>query len=260
MRRFSLLAPALALLATACATTAPETRDYTAFNKANPRSVLVVPVINHSAEVEAGDIFLTTLAIPLAERGFYVLPVTAARKVMEGSGMADPGLVHRQPATALGQMFGADSVLYVEITDWKANYAIVSAGITVGMVYTLKDAKSDALLWQDQRQVFHQTSGDTGNLLGNLIAAAITAAVDNSRADYSPVARTANMVAFTTPGWGLPFGPASPMAAQNATLFPSTGSGRISNATVPTLAWPAVPAAPGAPQTQTPQAEAADGK
>ncbi len=235
MRAVSGLLPLLLL--GACATIPPATRDYSAFNAANPRSILVVPVINNSAEVEAGDLLLTTLAVPLAERGFYVLPVTAARKVMQGSGMGDPGLVHRQPTPELARLFGADAVLYVEIDEWKSSYAVVSTGIQVGMVYTLKDGRSDALLWQDQQAAFLQTSQSTGNIFADLLVAAVTAAVDNSRADYTPIANMATAAALSTPGQGLPFGPHTPMAAQNATLFPSTGSGLVSDATRPTLAW-----------------------
>ncbi|WP_448581144.1 GNA1162 family protein [Thermaurantiacus sp.] len=233
----TLPATLLALLASACAT-APPGKDYSAFRQANPRSILVVPVINHTNEVEAGSLFLTTLTVPLAERGYYVFPVTASRKLMEQSGLADPGLVHRSPTSKLASLFSADSVLYVEINKWEANYALFSSGITVGFVYTLKDGRSDALLWQDEKTVFIQTSRSTGNILGDLVAAAITAASDNARADYTPVANMANMQALTTPGQGLPFGPYSPKAVENAKLFPSSGSGRVSNASTPTLAWP----------------------
>lgn len=244
MRRISISRPsALAsalgfgLWVAACAS-APETKDYTALRAANPRSVLVVPVINHTTEVEAGTLFLTTLAVPLAERGYYVLPVTASRKVMEGSGLGDPGLVHRSPTPLLAGLFGADSVLYVEITEWAAKYQVVSSGISVGFVYTLKDGRTDRLLWQDQQSIFVQTSGGSGNIFGDMIAAAITAAVDNTRADYTPVADMANAAALTTVGQGLPFGPYAPQVADNARLFPATGSGRLSNATRSTLAWP----------------------
>jgi hypothetical protein len=244
---------ALGLIVSACAT-APTPKDYAALNRANPRSILVVPVINHTTEVEAGSLFLTTLAVPLAERGYYVLPVTAARKVMEGSGLGDPGLVHKSPTSQLASLFGADSVLYVEINEWESNYAVVSAGITVGFVYTLKDGKSDALLWQDQKTVFVQTSTSTGNIFADMIAAAVTAAIDNSRSDYTPVAAMANAQALTTPGQGLPFGPYSPAAAQNEKLFPATGSGRLSNATTPTLAWPEAANPPEAKDGAAPEA------
>lgn len=226
-----------ACLVAGCATV-PDTKDYTAMRAAAPRSVLVVPVINNTSEVEAGALFLTTLAVPLAERGYYVLPVTASRKVMEGSGMGDPGLVHRQPTPQLANLFGADSVLYVEVNKWDTTYAVVSSGITVGFVYTLKDGKTGALLWQDQQQLMAPTTSSSGNIFADMLVAAVTAAVDNSRADYTNQANFLNNVVLTTPGHGLPFGPYAPAAAQNDTLFPQTGSGRLTNATQPTLAWP----------------------
>jgi hypothetical protein len=38
-----------------CATT-PEPKDFTAYNAEMPRSILVVPVVNHSNEVDAADL------------------------------------------------------------------------------------------------------------------------------------------------------------------------------------------------------------
>src|SRR5687767_9914919 len=88
----------------ACAT-APASKDYTAFMTAKPRSILIVPVINHSSEVEAADLFLTTLAVPLAERGYYVFPTNMTKKLMETDGLSDPQLVHSTDTRRLGALF-----------------------------------------------------------------------------------------------------------------------------------------------------------
>jgi hypothetical protein len=54
---------------------APKKADYTQFRTESPRSILVVPVINKSVDVNAPDYFLSTIAQPLAERGYYVFPL-----------------------------------------------------------------------------------------------------------------------------------------------------------------------------------------
>lgn len=64
----------------------------------------------------------------------------------------------------------------------------------------------------------------------------------------------ANAKALTTPGQGLPFGPYSPQTAANDKLFPATGTGRLSNATAPTLAWPKAANPPAAKKGAAPEA------
>lgn len=231
----------LASLAAACAT-APAPKDYTAFNTAKPRSILVVPVINHSPETEAADLFLTTLAVPLAERGYYTFPTNLTKKLIENDGLSDPQLVHSAQTPRLAGLFNADSVLYVEILDWKSQYVLTSSNIVVKFLYTLKDGKSGNLLWQDEQSYTYSKSAQSGNIFADLIANAVVAAIDNARSDYTPVAMQANALALTIDGQGLPFGPYSPAAASNAKRFPALGNGHVSNATTQAVSHPVAPA------------------
>ena len=67
-----LLTLATATLGAGCATTST---DYRAYIQHMPRSILVLPPLNESAEVLAPYSFLSTITRPLAERGYYVFPV-----------------------------------------------------------------------------------------------------------------------------------------------------------------------------------------
>src|SRR3546814_16170835 len=66
-----------ALVATlgACAT-APTPYDYSAFKQSRPKTLLVLPALNHSPEVNAGVRVMSRMSYPLADAGYYVLPVT----------------------------------------------------------------------------------------------------------------------------------------------------------------------------------------
>ena len=55
--------------------------DYSAFKASKPASVLVLPPMNESPEVQASDAVLAQLTMPLAESGYYVIPVAVARKL-----------------------------------------------------------------------------------------------------------------------------------------------------------------------------------
>jgi hypothetical protein len=222
------------LLASAVAScaSAPDPKDFTAFRQADPHSILIVPVINHSAEAEAADIFLSTMAVPLAERGFYVFPTNMVKALMENEGLSDPQLVHSADTTTTAGLFGADSVIYIEILDWNANYSVVGTGVNVEFIYSLKDGKTGQLLWQDQQSFYHDYSANSGNIFADLIANAVIAAANNTRSDYSNVAINANAVAIAQAGQGVPHGPYSPEYQKDEKDFPSTGNGNISDATL----------------------------
>jgi hypothetical protein len=233
---------ALALLTGGCAANLPNPKDYTAFHKAAPRSILIVPVINHSNETQAADIFLTTMAVPLAERGYYVFPTNMSKKLIENDGLADPGLVHGAPTPSVAKLFNADSVLYVEVLSWKAKYVVTASVIDVKFLYTLKSGKTGDLLWQEEKEYQYSTSANSGNIFADLIANAVKSMLDNGRADYSPVAIQANNLALLPDGQGVPFGPRNRNSEQNEKLFPSTGSGKVSNAKTSAVAYPVNPA------------------
>jgi hypothetical protein len=202
-RRIALLA-AVAAVATGCVTA--KQKDYAKFVAAQPRSILVVPVMNKSVSLTASDYFLSTIPIPLAERGYYVFPVNLVKRLLEDEGLADPGLVHSADTTRLASMFGADAVLYITIERWEAKYILVQTNVTVAFSYALKDGKTGDTLWEDAQTMVYASGDGGGGLLGAIVSAAITKAAP----DYMPLARQANANAMRYPGPGFPAGPYRP--------------------------------------------------
>jgi hypothetical protein len=198
-----------ALLSAGCAT-APK-KDYAAFRSENPRSILAVPVVNKSVEVTAADLFLSTLTVPLAERGYYVFPVDVVKHLLEDDGLSDSALVHSADTRKLCNLFGADSVLYVSIDQWDAKYMVLSTQVTVSFEYTLKGCKTGDAIWNNkQTMVYAPQSQSTGSPLGDLIAMAVNAAATKVAPNYIPLARQANAKVFAYPGPGIPAGPYHP--------------------------------------------------
>lgn len=70
MRKMITLAAAAAgaALLTACVT-GPSPKSYAGLRAANPPSVLVVPALNSTVNVDAADYFVSTISRPVAERG-----------------------------------------------------------------------------------------------------------------------------------------------------------------------------------------------
>ena len=113
--RIALLASVLGVLI-GCNPPATNPSDYTRLRAENPRSILVVPVINRTVDVTAPDYCLATISRPVAERGYYVFPVNLVKHVLEDEGLADANLVHQAKPKRLGELFGVDTILY--ITGW----------------------------------------------------------------------------------------------------------------------------------------------
>lgn len=120
-------------------------KDMSAFANAAPRSILVVPTVNKFLDVDAPIYVLSTLPIPLVERGYYVFPVNTTKVVLEQEGER----VHQQASESLGRMFGADSILYVTINKWDAKYVVLATTVTVDLTYRM--------VGKDGVEVFNET-------------------------------------------------------------------------------------------------------
>jgi hypothetical protein len=203
-------AAALAALLAGCVTTPPRP-DYAKVLSADLRSILVVPVVNNTVEVNAPDYFLSTIPVPVAERGYYVFPVNLVKRVLEDDGLADAGMVHAADPVRLAALFGADAVLYVTIERWDAQYILISTSVTVQFTYVLRDGRTGDTLWKARRTAAYQSDSGGGNSgAAGLIAAIVSAAVTKASPNYMPLARQANEQALGPPGVGFPYGPHRP--------------------------------------------------
>jgi len=197
---FLLATLAVALLA-GCAT--PPRKDYSAFRAADPRSILVVPVVNNTVNVEAPGLFLSTLPIPVAERGYYVFPVRMVKRVLEDEGLGDPDQLHSADTARLCSLFGADAVLYVTIETWTAKYMLIDTRTSVEFDYVMKDGKTGDIIWKEHQRVEQSSSDGARDPITPLVMAVIAKAYPQ----YLPLARSANNWVFNAPNVGLPAGP-----------------------------------------------------
>lgn len=238
------------LAAAGCAT--PEPMDYTRFIDENPRSVLVVPVLNNSPEVGADEYFLATITVPVAERGFYIFPVHMSRELLADAGLSDPGLVHQADPVKLGKLFDADTILYVTIDNWEAQYLLLSTTVTVGFDYVLKSGRTGEVLWEKSAVMnYTPQTASSGNPIADLVVMAAQAAATKAAPNYIPLARQANWAAISARniGPGAPgmllgdpmlYGPHHPLYRSDW----QTGE-----------AAPVAPAQPEEPAERTPPAE-----
>jgi hypothetical protein len=198
-----LLVAAAAMLLPGCATKAQW--DYRPFFENHPRSILVVPASNTTTAVDAPEIWITTVTMPLAERGYYVFPVYLTADLLKDLGLTNEALLEQLAPSRFKEMFGADAVLFVKIYDWSTKYLVLASNVTVRFAYRLVDTHTGLVLWQGEQTVTHQSGGGGAGIAG-LIAAVVSALVTTA-VDYRPLARDANTIAFGTQKRGLPAGP-----------------------------------------------------
>ena len=106
---------AMGVLAAALAgCAAPKKTDYTAFRQAKPASILVLPPLNESPDVNATFSVLAQATYPLAEAGYYVMPVTLVAETFHQNGLSNPPEMHAVAPTKLKEIFGADTALYIK--------------------------------------------------------------------------------------------------------------------------------------------------
>jgi hypothetical protein len=197
----------IAVLSLVGCATPREPMDFTAFESASPRSILVVPTVNNSLDVDAPNYLLATLPMPLAEKGYYVFPVNTVKVVLELEGFYEGEQVHQQPAAVLANQFGADAVLFVTIDRWDAQYALITTTVTVALEYRMV-ARDGTEIWSaSQTMAYTPSNSSSGSLLVDLIAAAVTAAVARAAPNYLPLTRQANQEVFILGHSAIPDGP-----------------------------------------------------
>ena len=70
---------------------------------------------------------LSQATVPLAESGYYVLPVALVEETFRQNGLTVPADIHAVPVAKLREIFGADAALYVTVTEYGSKYQVISS-------------------------------------------------------------------------------------------------------------------------------------
>lgn len=160
-----------------------------------PHVIAVLPPINNTTAAEAGDYYATTIAEPLNQLGFYVIPVEILNDVLALEGLVDTEVFMDSSMRRFGEVFGADAVLFTEIQAWDKNYAVISSVLKVSIDARLKSTHTDEVLWSYNGTIVADLTGQggsSGNLLADILVSVIATAINTAAADYVNYARLAN--------------------------------------------------------------------
>lgn len=153
----------------------PKDVDYTAFKQCRPQSILILPPLNNSPDVNASYSLLSQMTYPLAEIGYYVFPVTLVNETFKENGLTSSAEIYELPTAKLYDIFGADTALYTTISEYGASYKILSSSAVVTATARLVDLKSGATLWEGTASA-SSDEGKAGG--GGLMVMLITAVIE----------------------------------------------------------------------------------
>ena len=193
----------------ACATPAPY--DYTVFKQNRPVSMLVLPPVNETPEVSATYGVLSQITLPLAEAGYYVLPVSLMDETFRQNGLNQPAEIHDVSPKRLREIFGADAVVYIKVTRYGTSYVVVSSETRVTAEARIVDLRTGQLLWQGSATASSSEGRSSQGGLAELLVRAVISQIVETAADASfNYAGIASQRLLSHRNNGVLYGPRSP--------------------------------------------------
>ena len=181
----------LCCMTASCGMISTVTREsqYAKMYEEKPITLLVMPPINNSTNVEAKDLLYTSISRPLVEAGYYVISPLLAMDVLKAESAYDSELFFDAPLTTFQNYFGADAVVFSIIDTW----AKKGTGIETKIRYVIKSAYSNEILFDRSCDLYLDLSIDSGanGLLGALVDLAASA-INTAATDHIKAARMAN--------------------------------------------------------------------
>lgn len=198
---------AVAVLFSSCTTTKPVAKSvaYKGMYEEKPVSILLMPPINRSTNVESKEYFHSTLNIPIANAGYYVIPPFVSMEILKKESAFDAELFLNSPLSKFGEVFGADLALFTIIHSW--DKSAIASNVYVEVEYIFKSIKTNEVVYTRKGNVTYDASVDThiGGYLG-IIADLTASAIKTAVTKYVDVARACNAYTFKD----LPAGKYSP--------------------------------------------------
>lgn len=189
---------ALLAIISSCSTPqqTPITRmsQYPGMYEEKPRSLLVMPPINNTENVEAKELLYTTVNMPLINSGYYVFSPLLAMEVFKTESAYDAELFINGSLEQFGNVFGADAVVFSKIERWEKS----GGGIATNIRYIVKSTKTNNVLFERYCELFLDLKGNynSGNFLTNLIVNFAVGVVSSALTEHVKAARMANNYIF----------------------------------------------------------------
>ena len=156
-------------------------QQYAKMYEEKPVTLLVMPPINNSSNVEAKDLLYTSISKPLDEAGYYVISPLLAMDILKAESAYD------------AEMFVNGSLSTFHIKTWAKQGFTINTEIR----YFIKSAYTGDIIFDrscDLTLDLHTNSGG-GSILGSLVDLAASA-INTALTDHIEAARAANYYIF----------------------------------------------------------------
>ena len=185
------------LLFSSCATsTTTYTRAslYPKMYEEQPVSLLVMPPINNTTNVEAKDLLYTSISYPLIEAGYYVVSPHLAMEFLKNESAYDAEMFIDGDISKFGQVFGVDAVIFSVVDKWEKQ----GLGIATHIRYIMKSTKTNEILFERKCDLYLDLQVQSGqsSALGILMELAASA-IATATTDHIVAARKCNRYVFS---------------------------------------------------------------
>jgi hypothetical protein len=207
MKRILLTLGIIAALMSSCTTQKQVARSeaYKGMYDQQLLTVLLMPPINRSTNVEAKEYFHSTLNVPIANAGYYVVPPFLSMEILKKESAYDTELFLNGSLNKFGEIFGADLALFTIIHRW--DKSSIGAKVNVEVEYIIKSTLTNEELYSRRGEVTYDTSINSGSSTGlGILVSMAASAINTAATKYVDVARTCNAYTFKD----LPAGKYSP--------------------------------------------------
>lgn len=208
MRKLKLIPVILIVLLLSCTTNKPIIKSvaYKGIYDENPLTVLLMPPINRSTNVECKEYFHSTLNVPIANAGFYVIPPFLSMEILKKESAYDSELFFNGSLKKLGEVFGADLVLFTIISKW--DKSSLASNVYIDIEYVLKSTKTNQIVYTRKGSITYDASVKTGATgMWGALADLTASALNTAGTDYVEIARICNAYTFKD----MPYGKYSPL-------------------------------------------------
>ena len=170
-----------------------------------PVVILIMPPINRSTCVEAKEYFHSTLNVPLANAGYYVIPPFLSMEILKKESAYDAELFISSPLTKFGEIFGADLALFTVIDKW--DKSSIASRVHVEIEYIFKSIKTNDTVYYRKANIIYSTAVTGGVGVAGALSDIAASAISTASTKYVDVARICNSYTFKD----LPAGKYSPL-------------------------------------------------
>lgn len=170
---------------------------YSKMYEEKPNIILIMPPINKTNTVEAKQYFYSSLALPLTEKGYYIISPLLSMDLLKQESAYDSEQFINGSLTPFGKIFGADAALFTVINKWNKNNLLNT--ITVNIEYCLRSVKTGEVLFNRKGEL-NVNCGTSNNGGGGLLSLAINIAanaVSTALTDKIIAARRCNAFVLT---------------------------------------------------------------